>query len=41
MGGGFSQREQRHVVEMSSLDSEIKTAAAAQGSRPFGGAKLQ
>ena len=41
VGGGFSQREQRHVVEMSSLDSEIKTAAAAQGSRPFGGAKLQ
>ena len=42
VGGGLSQREQRHGgVEMSSLDPEIKTAAVAQGSHPFGGAKLQ
>lgn len=41
VSGGFPQREQRHGVEMSSLDPEIRTAAAAQTGRAFGGAKLQ
>ncbi|KAF8398816.1 hypothetical protein HHK36_014676 [Tetracentron sinense] len=38
IGGGISQREQQHSIDISSLDSEIKSPAV---NRSFGGGNLQ
>ncbi|XP_022882150.1 protein indeterminate-domain 5, chloroplastic-like [Olea europaea var. sylvestris] len=38
VSGGFGQREQKHGMDLSSLDSEEKTA---QKSQPFGGGRFQ
>ncbi|OAY75677.1 Protein indeterminate-domain 5, chloroplastic [Ananas comosus] len=40
MGGGISQREQHHGLDMGSLDSEMKSGGAAS-SRSFGSGNLQ
>ena len=39
MGGGYSQREQQHAINMSSLESDLKSTA--QASQPFGSTTLQ
>ncbi|XP_075660001.1 protein indeterminate-domain 4, chloroplastic-like [Castanea sativa] len=39
MGGGYSQREQQHAINMSSLDPELKTAQ--QASQAFGSTTMQ
>ncbi|KAK9106449.1 hypothetical protein Syun_022460 [Stephania yunnanensis] len=52
MGGGMSaqrdhhhqqqqQQQRAHGIDISSLDSEMKSAAAAAANRPFGGGNLQ